>query len=60
MPPVAHLCEHLYGIRIGQFMLIAQRGIERAVEEESAVNVEKLITVSSVSRQDTQQGQSSQ
>jgi hypothetical protein len=41
-------------------MLIAQRGIERAVEEESAVNVEKLVTVPSVSRQDTQQGQSSQ
>ena len=50
VPSVAHLAEHLHGIRIGQFMFIAERGIHCAVEKEATADVEVLVTVSCMHR----------
>ena len=50
VPSVAHLSEHLQGIRIGQFMFIAERGIQCAVEKEATADVEVLVTVSCMHR----------
>jgi hypothetical protein len=45
MPTVSDLTEQFHGIAIVQLPLIAERGIDGAVEQEAAIEGEELITI---------------
>jgi hypothetical protein len=45
MPTVSDLTEQFDGITIVQFTLIAERSIDGTVEQEAAIEGEKLVTI---------------
>ena len=54
-PATANFTEEFHGIRIGQFMFQTDRGIEGAVEQETRIQGEKIVTAAGMCRKGGQQ-----